>query len=615
MTSEQDPTKRTREGDLVETSLELNPDEISLEHVLGDGTLGTVYKGVVRQNAVAIKVLSSEVFGEPAALETLRRELEALSFIRHPNLCLFMGYTLSSEKVMVVNEFLKSNLEVFLEDKEKGTVGMVERVRMAKEAALGLSWLHRNHIAHRELKPSNILLDINNHAKVADYGLSHARQLMNRAIARQKLSGASDPDARSPDLMTSIELSSASTLDLDQLPYWLAPELLTAMKTPSMISGLSGLTLSSSQDSSGLKSSGSSATRISYEKCDIYSFGIILWQLLTRREPFSKAPTAADPHPGASFADLDSFIQAVTVDKVRPEIPVDTLPTLQELIKDCWDSNPNRRPPFQSIVKRLDHIIVDCAIRDPLANKFWKDTFLTSGGETVKWKEFCNAFATFLGITVPGSLNVLDLITLNHHKVKDTTIPLDIRCLHAIMVTSDPSLPPAITPVPGAVTSSADDTVSMDHFGRMMDWFGPIRKDAKALILSRVREVLKKPWFHGDIPTTETETRIMTRDVGTFLVRFSNSAPGVFAISKVASPLKVNHLRVNREVDAQGYSKFRLGNHSADTLDALIDMASQDYGLLFPCANPPFAYLFASQAPIGSYVEGGSVIPLSTAKS
>ena len=603
-------------GGIVETSLELTPEEVVLGAVLGDGSLGTVYKGVVRQNAVSIKVLHPSVFEEVGAQDAFKREMEALSFIRHPNLALFMGYTLTSEKPMIVNELLKNNLEAYLQDKEKS---VLERLRIAKEAALGLSWLHRNHLAHREMKPSNILLDANLHAKVSDYGLSRVRFLTNLAKHRER----SAVVGSSPDLATSAELSARTALDFDELPYWTAPELLSTLRLNQSISGdVASLSLSASSESGTFGSSAGS--RISYEKCDIYSFGMIVWQLLTRREPFSATPDGS-----AEFDDLESFVQGVVQDKRRPEIPTDTLPVLQDLIKDCLDANPNRRPPFQSIVKRLDSAIIDYAIRDPLANKFWKDTFLTSGGDTVKWKEFCNSFATFLGLTVPGSLNILDLISINHHKIKDTTIPLDVRCLHAILVQSTSevaqhnlvatALPPSgssAKPASSAAsrdpTSSNDDMVSMEQFGKMMDWFGPIRKDARALILSRIREVLRRPWFHGDLPTVETEARIMTRDVGTFLVRFSNSAPGVFTISKVTAPLKVNHLRVSRDQDPENPFNFRfkLGAHIADSLEALVDLAASDYGLLYPCANPPYAYLFAEQAPVGSYVEsspsGGS---------
>ena len=603
-------------GGIVETSLELTPEEVVLGAVLGDGSLGTVYKGVVRQNAVSIKVLHPSVFEEVGAQDAFKREMEALSFIRHPNLALFMGYTLTSEKPMIVNELLKNNLEAYLQDKEKS---VLERLRIAKEAALGLSWLHRNHLAHREMKPSNILLDANLHAKVSDYGLSRVRFLTNLAKHRER----SAVVGSSPDLATSAELSARTALDFDELPYWTAPELLSTLRLNQSISGdVASLSLSASSESGTFGSSAGS--RISYEKCDIYSFGMIVWQLLTRREPFSATPDGS-----AEFDDLESFVQGVVQDKRRPEIPTDTLPVLQDLIKDCLDANPNRRPPFQSIVKRLDSAIIDYAIRDPLANKFWKDTFLTSGGDTVKWKEFCNSFATFLGLTVPGSLNILDLISINHHKIKDTTIPLDVRCLHAILVQSTSevaqhnlvatALPPSGSSAKPASstasrdpTSSNDDMVSMEQFGKMMDWFGPIRKDARALILSRIREVLRRPWFHGDLPTVETEARIMTRDVGTFLVRFSNSAPGVFTISKVTAPLKVNHLRVSRDQDPENPFNFRfkLGAHIADSLEALVDLAASDYGLLYPCANPPYAYLFAEQAPVGSYVEsspsGGS---------
>lgn len=607
-------------GGIVETSLELTPEEVTLGTVLGDGSLGTVYKGVVRQNAVSIKVLHPSVFEELGAQDAFKREMEALSFIRHPNLALFMGYTLTSDKPMIVNELLKNNLEAYLLDKEKS---VLERLRIAKEAALGLSWLHRNHLAHREMKPSNILLDANLHAKVSDYGLSRVRFLTNLAKHRERSATAGS----SPDLATSAELSARTALDFDELPYWTAPELLATLKLNQSLSGdVAALSLSASSESGSFGSG--SGSRISYEKCDIYSFGMIVWQLLTRREPFSDTPDGS-----AEFQDLESFSHAVVQDKRRPEIPADTLPVLQDLIKDCLDSNPNRRPPFQSIVKRLDSAIIDYAIRDPLANKFWKDTFLTSGGDTVKWKEFCNSFATFLGLTVPGSLNILDLISINHHKIKDTSIPLDIRCLHTILVQStsevaqhnlvatgassaavsviganksNTSVSKPISAANRDATTSNDDTVSMEQFGKMMDWFGPIRKDARALILSRIREVLRRPWFHGDLPTVETEARIMTRDVGTFLVRFSNSAPGVFAISKVAAPLKVNHLRVSRDQDPDNPFNFRfkLGNHIADSLEGLVELAANDYGLLFPCANPPYAYLFAEQAPVGSYVEG-----------
>lgn len=596
-------------GGIVETSLELTPEEVVLGAVLGDGSLGTVYKGVVRQNAVSIKVLHPSVFEEVGAQDAFKREMEALSFIRHPNLALFMGYTLTSEKPMIVNELLKNNLEAYLQDKEKS---VLERLRIAKEAALGLSWLHRNHLAHREMKPSNILLDANLHAKVSDYGLSRVRFLTNLAKHRERSAVAGS----SPDLATSAELSARTALDFEELPYWTAPELLSTLRLNQSISGdVATLSLSASSESGTFGSSAGS--RISYEKCDIYSFGMIVWQLLTRREPFSGTPDGS-----AEFDDLESFVQGVVTDKRRPDIPADTLPVLQDLIKDCLDANPNRRPPFQSIVKRLDSAIIDYAIRDPLANKFWKDTFLTSGGDTVKWKEFCNSFATFLGLTVPGSLNILDLISINHHKIKDTTIPLDIRCLHAILVqstsevaqhnlvaTAAPSAGSSAKPASATAardpTSSNDDMVSMEQFGKMMDWFGPIRKDARALILSRIREVLRRPWFHGDLPTVETEARIMTRDVGTFLVRFSNSAPGVFTISKVTAPLKVNHLRVSRDQDPENPFNFRfkLGAHIADSLEALVDLAANDYGLLYPCANPPYAYLFAEQAPVGSYVE------------
>ncbi len=117
------------------------------------------------------------------------------------------------------------------------------------------------------------------------------------------------------------------------------------------------------------------------EKADIYSFGLILWEILTGQELFPE------------YDDWDPFYQAVCVEGKRPPIPKDCLPSLAYLMQKwyivlidslttSWAPKADQRPSWPEVVFRLDEIIVDCNI--PVegrqyaeeARQFWKDHFL-----------------------------------------------------------------------------------------------------------------------------------------------------------------------------------------------------------------------------------------------
>lgn len=103
-------------------------------------------------------------------LEDFRHEVSVMSQIFHPNVVLFMGAATGGNNIRIVTELMSTDLESFLR-KHGASTPLSTRIRMAKDAALGMNWLHGiNHIIHRDLKPANLLVDENNRVKVTDFG-------------------------------------------------------------------------------------------------------------------------------------------------------------------------------------------------------------------------------------------------------------------------------------------------------------------------------------------------------------------------------------------------------------------------------------------------------------
>lgn len=185
------------------------------------------------------------------------------SRLYHPNICLFMGAYVHPDSVLIVTEILEGDLESLLKKNKK--LSLYTRMKMAKEAAQGIAWLHGQNpkVIHRDVKTSNFLYDKNYRIKVCDFGLS---DLAERNI--QDLSGAK------------------GTL------LYMAPEVMKGAPFN--------------------------------EKADVYSFGIVLWEILTFTEPF--------PH----HTNVPGFVKAVAHEGERPVIPPGTPMSLAALMQDCW---------------------------------------------------------------------------------------------------------------------------------------------------------------------------------------------------------------------------------------------------------------------------------------
>jgi len=465
-----------------------------LEELIGSGSFGKVYRGRCRSKAVAVKILHKQQF-DPQTLAAFRKEVYLMSKIYHPNVCLFMGACTIPGKCMIVTELVsKGNFEAMLHD-EKTNVPLWLRMRMARDAALGVNWLHESTptFIHRDLKSSNLLVDENFRVKICDFGLSCVKQ--RHQMLKDQTSAKGTPLYMAPEVMMFREFNESS---------------------------------------------------------DVYSFGIVLWEILTRKEPFSQ------------FRALDAFREAVCIRHERPPLPPDCLESLRKLIERCWDKDPSRRPNFRELIVMLDHVAIEAAISDKKGREFWKRFFLTDS--VVNWETFIDAFCEFL--RVPNR-TACDKGTLPHYNIK---------CMKAILAEAPPQ-----------EGTGQGRVVSMEKFGKILDYFGPLESPT---FLDVVRETLQQKWFHGDLETADAAAILNQQPPGSFLIRFSSTNAGCFTISQVSADATVRHQRVQHVVG----KGFQFQNIMFPTLQELVNSTMNP---ALACPNYKYLAIFFMNPAIG----------------
>ncbi|XP_056687873.1 putative receptor-like protein kinase At3g47110 [Spinacia oleracea] len=151
-------------------------DGFSPANVLGSGTFGSVFKGMLDERTVAVKVLNLQQRG---GSKSFMAECEALRYIRHRNLvgiltvCSSQDYQRNDFKALVYEFMPNGSLDKWLY--ERGNPSLLQRVSIAIDVAQALNYLQcecETSIVHCDLKPSNILLDNDMVAYVADFGLA-----------------------------------------------------------------------------------------------------------------------------------------------------------------------------------------------------------------------------------------------------------------------------------------------------------------------------------------------------------------------------------------------------------------------------------------------------------
>ncbi|KAJ3030994.1 UNVERIFIED_CONTAM: hypothetical protein HDU68_007028 [Siphonaria sp. JEL0065] len=250
--------------------------EFSPDDLIGKGSSSNVYKGYYHNASVAVKVFLDIFNDDPQALENaIGKELSTWTELNgKPYILKLIGACTKVAQPFIVSEYCKYNASKYVRNHPQ------QLYRILYEIACGLETVHAAGVIHRDIKGANILITETNHAAIADFGLS--KNLLSRTSST-----------------ATRVLQSVGTLN------WMSPE---QRLSPSQIT----------------------------TKSDIWSFGMVMWELVAGQIPFT------------SKSD-EEIVVAIQSEHGRPEMPQGCDPKLWALIQKCWALNPATRPIAKEI--------------------------------------------------------------------------------------------------------------------------------------------------------------------------------------------------------------------------------------------------------------------------
>jgi eukaryotic-like serine/threonine-protein kinase len=174
---------RRRRDPLIDTTLN---DRYRIEAEIGSGGMSTVYLAFDQtlERPVAVKILHREVSRDESALERFRREARTVAQLSHPHIVMVIDAGEDDGRPYIVFEHVEGET---LKGKIKrtGKLPISEAVAYAIEVGRALDFAHENRLVHRDVKPQNVLLDGEGRAKVTDFGIARSLE-----IDAQQLTGA-----------------------------------------------------------------------------------------------------------------------------------------------------------------------------------------------------------------------------------------------------------------------------------------------------------------------------------------------------------------------------------------------------------------------------------------
>jgi len=246
---------------------------------LGAGGMGEVYRAKDTRlgREIALKILPSHVAADPSRRARFEQEARAVAALNHPNIVSVFDIGETNGISYIVTELIEGTS---LRDVSLNTRRIVD---LAAQVADGLAAAHRAGITHRDLKPDNIMLTPDGRAKILDFGL---------AKVTQKGTG-------SPEMETAIISNTQSGVVMGTVGY-MSPEQVRAKPLD--------------------------------PRSDIFSFGLVFYELLANQHPFLRESSAE--------------VMSAIVREEPADLPSTINPALADIIRHCMEKEPGNR--FQS---------------------------------------------------------------------------------------------------------------------------------------------------------------------------------------------------------------------------------------------------------------------------
>ena len=257
---------------------------------LGEGGMGEVYlaEDTKLGREVAIKVLPDAVASDPERLARFEREAKVLASLNHPNIGAIYGLEEADDKRFLVLELIDGDT---LQELIEQGVSPENALEMAAQVASALEEAHEQGVVHRDLKPANVKVTPNGTVKVLDFGLAKA-----------------------------LETGTGTDQDPIQSPLSMSPTLTAQMTQAGVLMGTAAYM--SPEQARGQEAD---------KRADIWAFGVVLWEMLTRQQLFA----------GDTVSDT-----LAEVLKTEPDLALlpDTTPvSVTQLLRRCLTRDPQER--------------------------------------------------------------------------------------------------------------------------------------------------------------------------------------------------------------------------------------------------------------------------------
>ncbi len=257
--------------------------DLKIDRRIGRGSFGEVFHARWAGTEIAVKKLPKHMLTNQKFLEDFAQEISIMAGLRHPNVLQFLGVAVDKASLYMLTEYMPRGSLYDVLHHKEQLVPVDLAIRMLLDTSRGMTYLHKR-LIHRDLKSHNLLVGEHWNVKICDFGLSRLKQAGN-------------------------------TMTACGTPCWTAPEVLRNEHYT--------------------------------EKADVYSFSIVVWECMTREDPFAGMPPF-------------HVVFMVGTQQARPEVPPkrpDWPQVLVDLMVQAWHEDPELRPTFVDITIALQNML------------------------------------------------------------------------------------------------------------------------------------------------------------------------------------------------------------------------------------------------------------------